>query len=101
MLVKHIFSAAFYKTLRMGIVSQLWSSLFEELIWIKSDGFFGFYIMYWCFLYAFIEACEGADAVFHMAAPDSSINNFNLHYSVTVQGYEDFPHNPLGGVSLS
>ncbi|KAH7427732.1 hypothetical protein KP509_10G057200 [Ceratopteris richardii] len=32
------------------------------------------------------EACKGADAVFHMAAPDSSINNFNLHYSVTVQG---------------
>ncbi|MCO5546575.1 hypothetical protein L7F22_000004 [Adiantum nelumboides] len=32
------------------------------------------------------SACKGADAVFHMAAPDSSINNFNLHYSVTVEG---------------
>eukprot|EP00250_Pteridium_aquilinum_P017404 c23614_g1_i1 orf=215-1936(+) len=33
-----------------------------------------------------LQACKGAVAVFHMAAPDSSINNFNLHYSVTVQG---------------
>ncbi|KAI5081911.1 hypothetical protein GOP47_0001654 [Adiantum capillus-veneris] len=33
-----------------------------------------------------VAACKGADAVFHMAAPDSSINNFNLHYSVTVEG---------------
>ncbi|KAH9312678.1 hypothetical protein KI387_027713, partial [Taxus chinensis] len=30
--------------------------------------------------------CEGASVVFHMAAPNSSINNFNLHYGVTVQG---------------
>ncbi|XBH84701.1 hypothetical protein VPH35_072809 [Triticum aestivum] len=29
---------------------------------------------------------EGAEVVFHMAAPDSSINNFHLHYSVNVEG---------------
>ncbi|KAF9588067.1 hypothetical protein IFM89_007308 [Coptis chinensis] len=33
-----------------------------------------------------IKAFEGADVVFHMAAPDSSINNQQLHYSVNVQG---------------
>ncbi|KAL5712932.1 3beta-hydroxysteroid-4alpha-carboxylate 3-dehydrogenas(decarboxylating) [Ranunculus cassubicifolius] len=33
-----------------------------------------------------IKACEGAEAVFHMAAPDSSINNHKLHYSVNVEG---------------
>ncbi|KAF5186541.1 3beta-hydroxysteroid-dehydrogenase/decarboxylase isoform [Thalictrum thalictroides] len=33
-----------------------------------------------------IKVCEGADAVFHMAAPDSSINNHQLHYSVNVEG---------------
>lgn len=33
-----------------------------------------------------LRVCEGASVVFHMAAPDSSINNFKLHYSVTVQG---------------
>ncbi|KAK1313645.1 3beta-hydroxysteroid-dehydrogenase/decarboxylase isoform 2 [Acorus calamus] len=33
-----------------------------------------------------VKACQGADAVFHMAAPDSSINNFKLHYSVNVEG---------------
>ncbi|CAM0873303.1 unnamed protein product [Alopecurus aequalis] len=32
------------------------------------------------------KAFEGAEAVFHMAAPDSSINNFHLHYSVNVEG---------------
>nr|XP_043615282.1 3beta-hydroxysteroid-dehydrogenase/decarboxylase-like [Erigeron canadensis] len=32
------------------------------------------------------KACEGAEVVFHMAAPDSSINNYKLHYSVNVQG---------------
>lgn len=31
-------------------------------------------------------AFEGADAVFHMAAPDSSINNYKLHHSVNVEG---------------
>jgi hypothetical protein len=31
-------------------------------------------------------AFEGAEVVFHMAAPDSSINNFHLHYSVNVEG---------------
>ncbi|KAJ4763000.1 Reticulon-like protein [Rhynchospora pubera] len=33
-----------------------------------------------------IKACEGAEVVFHMAAPDSSINNYQLHYSVNVEG---------------
>ncbi|CAO2839373.1 unnamed protein product [Amaranthus hypochondriacus] len=33
-----------------------------------------------------LKACQGAHVVFHMAAPDSSINNYNLHYSVNVQG---------------
>ncbi|XP_026431285.1 3beta-hydroxysteroid-dehydrogenase/decarboxylase-like isoform X2 [Papaver somniferum] len=33
-----------------------------------------------------IKALEGAEAVFHMAAPDSSINNHKLHYSVNVEG---------------
>ncbi|KAF5772516.1 putative 3-beta-hydroxysteroid-4-alpha-carboxylate 3-dehydrogenase (decarboxylating) [Helianthus annuus] len=33
-----------------------------------------------------LKACEGAEVVFHMAAPDSSINNYKLHYSVNVQG---------------
>ncbi|CAH1446164.1 unnamed protein product [Lactuca virosa] len=32
------------------------------------------------------KACEGAEVVFHMAAPDSSINNYQLHHSVNVQG---------------
>ncbi|KAM3285519.1 hypothetical protein P3S67_024318 [Capsicum chacoense] len=32
-----------------------------------------------------LKACEGAEVVFHMAAPDSSINNNKLHYSVNVQ----------------
>ncbi|KAJ4866673.1 hypothetical protein Rs2_49180 [Raphanus sativus] len=31
-------------------------------------------------------AFEGAQVVFHMAAPDSSINSYQLHYSVNVQG---------------
>lgn len=33
-----------------------------------------------------LKACQGAEVVFHMAAPDSSINNYNLHHSVNVQG---------------
>ncbi|OVA04225.1 3-beta hydroxysteroid dehydrogenase/isomerase [Macleaya cordata] len=33
-----------------------------------------------------IKACQGAEVVFHMAAPDSSINNHQLHYSVNVEG---------------
>nr|XP_017253255.1 PREDICTED: 3beta-hydroxysteroid-dehydrogenase/decarboxylase [Daucus carota subsp. sativus] len=32
------------------------------------------------------KACEGVEVVFHMAAPDSSINNHKLHQSVNVQG---------------
>ncbi|KVH98584.1 3-beta hydroxysteroid dehydrogenase/isomerase [Cynara cardunculus var. scolymus] len=32
------------------------------------------------------RACEGVEVVFHMAAPDSSINNQKLHYSVNVLG---------------
>lgn len=33
-----------------------------------------------------LKACQGAEVVFHMAAPDSSINNYALHYSVNVKG---------------
>ncbi|XP_021729555.1 3beta-hydroxysteroid-dehydrogenase/decarboxylase-like isoform X2 [Chenopodium quinoa] len=33
-----------------------------------------------------LKVCHGADVVFHMAAPDSSINNYNLHHSVNVEG---------------
>lgn len=33
-----------------------------------------------------LRACDGAEVVFHMAAPDSSINNHQLQYSVNVQG---------------
>ncbi|CAF2316932.1 hypothetical protein BRARA_J00535 [Brassica rapa] len=33
-----------------------------------------------------IKSFQGAEVVFHMAAPDSSINSYKLHYSVNVQG---------------
>ncbi|XP_077228107.1 3beta-hydroxysteroid-dehydrogenase/decarboxylase-like [Tasmannia lanceolata] len=33
-----------------------------------------------------VEAFQGAQVVFHMAAPDSSINNYQLHHSVNVEG---------------
>lgn len=33
-----------------------------------------------------LKAFEGAEVVFHMAAPNSSINNYKLHYSVNVEG---------------
>ncbi|XP_035550663.1 3beta-hydroxysteroid-dehydrogenase/decarboxylase isoform X2 [Juglans regia] len=33
-----------------------------------------------------VKACEGAEVVFHMAAPNSSINNYQLHHSVNVEG---------------
>ncbi|KAJ7958431.1 Reticulon-like protein [Quillaja saponaria] len=33
-----------------------------------------------------LKACEGAEVVFHMAAPNSSINNYQLHHSVNVEG---------------
>ncbi|XP_030926225.1 3beta-hydroxysteroid-dehydrogenase/decarboxylase-like [Quercus lobata] len=33
-----------------------------------------------------LKALEGAEVVFHMAAPNSSINNYQLHYSVNVEG---------------
>ncbi|CAM8913381.1 unnamed protein product [Rhodiola kirilowii] len=33
-----------------------------------------------------IKAIDGCEVVFHMAAPDSSINNHQLHYSVNVVG---------------
>lgn len=33
-----------------------------------------------------VAAFEGAEVVFHMAAPNSSINNYKLHYSVNVEG---------------
>ncbi|KAK8960285.1 3beta-hydroxysteroid-dehydrogenase/decarboxylase isoform 2 [Platanthera guangdongensis] len=32
------------------------------------------------------KAFHGAEVVFHMAAPDSSVNNFQLHFSVNVEG---------------
>ncbi|GJS39543.1 3-beta hydroxysteroid-dehydrogenase/ decarboxylase-like protein isoform X1 [Tanacetum coccineum] len=32
------------------------------------------------------KACDGVEVVFHMAAPDSSNNNHQLHYSVNVHG---------------
>lgn len=30
--------------------------------------------------------CRGAEVVFHMAAPDSSIDNYQIHQPVNVQG---------------
>lgn len=33
-----------------------------------------------------LKALEGVEVVFHMAAPNSSINNYQLHRSVNVQG---------------
>ncbi|KAK0571430.1 hypothetical protein LWI29_015684 [Acer saccharum] len=33
-----------------------------------------------------LQACQGAEVVFHMAAPNSSINNYQLHHSVNVEG---------------
>ncbi|XP_043807799.1 3beta-hydroxysteroid-dehydrogenase/decarboxylase isoform X2 [Manihot esculenta] len=33
-----------------------------------------------------LKAIEGAEVVFHTAAPNSSVNNFQLHYSVNVRG---------------
>lgn len=35
---------------------------------------------------ALVEVFQGASVVFHMASPDSSLNDFKLHYDVTVQG---------------
>ncbi|GJN31731.1 hypothetical protein PR202_gb20166 [Eleusine coracana subsp. coracana] len=37
-------------------------------------------------IFSLSAAFEGAEVVFHMAAPDSSINSFQLHYSVNVEG---------------
>lgn len=36
-----------------------------------------------------LEAFREAEVVFHMGAPDSSINNYNLHYSVNVHGTQN------------
>ncbi|KAJ4708929.1 Reticulon-like protein [Melia azedarach] len=33
-----------------------------------------------------LKALEGAEVVYHMAAPNSSINNYKLHHSVNVEG---------------
>ncbi|CAI0469598.1 unnamed protein product [Linum tenue] len=33
-----------------------------------------------------LQALKGAEVVFHMAAPHSGINNYQLHYSVNVEG---------------
>ncbi|THF98825.1 hypothetical protein TEA_001757 [Camellia sinensis var. sinensis] len=35
------------------------------------------------------DVCRGAEVVFHMAAPDSSINNHELHHSVNVKGTQN------------
>lgn len=45
--------------------------------------------MYWFMIllaFPLSTALEGVEVVFHMAAPNSSINNYKLHYSVNVQG---------------
>lgn len=34
----------------------------------------------------YYSACQGAEVVFHMAAPDSSINNYSIQRSVNVEG---------------
>ncbi|CAL5356441.1 unnamed protein product [Camellia sinensis] len=36
-----------------------------------------------------LQVCRGAEVVFHMAAPDSSINNHALHHSVNVKGTQN------------
>ncbi|GER30610.1 3beta-hydroxysteroid-dehydrogenase/ decarboxylaseisoform 2 [Striga asiatica] len=36
-----------------------------------------------------LKVCQGAEVVFHMAAPDSSINNHQLHHSVNVLGTQN------------
>ncbi|BFG18035.1 hypothetical protein CerSpe_043090 [Prunus speciosa] len=36
-----------------------------------------------------LQAFQGAEVVFHMAAPNSSINNYQLHHSVNVEGTEN------------
>ncbi|KAJ0091016.1 hypothetical protein Patl1_13734 [Pistacia atlantica] len=33
-----------------------------------------------------LQACKGAEVVFHMAAPNSSINSYQLHHSVNIGG---------------
>ena len=37
-------------------------------------------------------AFQGAEVVFHMAAPNSSINNYQLHRSVNVDGRKYVPY---------
>lgn len=39
-----------------------------------------------CNVNLYVAAFEGVEVVFHMAAPNSSINNYKLHYSVNVEG---------------
>ncbi|XP_050125323.1 3beta-hydroxysteroid-dehydrogenase/decarboxylase-like isoform X1 [Malus sylvestris] len=36
-----------------------------------------------------LQALQGAEVVFHMAAPNSSINNYKLHHSVNVEGTQN------------
>ncbi|KAG9146833.1 hypothetical protein Leryth_005146, partial [Lithospermum erythrorhizon] len=36
-----------------------------------------------------LKGFEGAEVVFHMASPDSSINNYQLHHSVNVLGTQN------------
>lgn len=52
------------------------AALFISVLFVKSD----------CNVNLNVAAFEGAEVVFHMAAPNSSINNYKLHYSVNVEG---------------
>ncbi|XP_068328783.1 3beta-hydroxysteroid-dehydrogenase/decarboxylase-like isoform X2 [Pyrus communis] len=36
-----------------------------------------------------LQALQGVEVVFHMAAPNSSINNYKLHHSVNVEGTQN------------
>lgn len=46
----------------------------------------------YCIIQSYMLVCiqsvafQGAEVVFHMAAPNSSINNYQLHHSVNVEG---------------
>ncbi|KAH0969720.1 hypothetical protein GBA52_028316 [Prunus armeniaca] len=47
---------------------------------------------WYCVIQSYVLVCiqsvafQGAEVVFHMAAPNSSINNYQLHHSVNVEG---------------
>ncbi|GAA0156602.1 dehydratase [Lithospermum erythrorhizon] len=42
-----------------------------------------------CNMSQLLKGLEGAEVVFHMAAPNSSINSYKLHHSVNVQGTQN------------